>query len=244
LPDAPRTGPTVGVEEEYHLVDPETMQLLALPALSRQADERAFGARLHPEMLTSQLEAASEICADLDDVRRAVAAMRAEAAEAAAAHGASLLATSTHPTATLDQIDVAERERYVRLLDRHASLVTQLNLCGAHVHVAIPDLETAVAVMNQARRYLPVLAALTGSSPFHEGADTGFGSIRLARLALWPQGGLPPWLPSAQAFRSVVAQLVGTGIVDEQSEILWELRPSARTCKGLSRVIVSADTAE
>jgi len=178
-------------------------------------------------MLTSQLEAATDVCANLDEVRDGIAAMRAEAAEAAADHGATLLATSTHPTASISEIDVAERDRYARLLDRHAGLVGQLNLCGCHVHVSVPDLDTAIAIMNHARVYLPVLAALTGSSPFHEGGDTGFASVRLARLALWPQGGLPPLLGSAAQYQALVAQLIDTGIVDEPSELLWELRPSA-----------------
>jgi carboxylate-amine ligase len=168
------------------------------------------------------------VCAELADVRVAIAAMRRDAAQAAAEHDAALLATSTHPLASLAQVDVADGPRYARLVQRFAGVVGQFNLCGGHVHVAIPSLQVAVAVMNHARLYLPALAALTGSSPFHEATDTGYESVRLARLALWPQGGPPPVLASADEYLSLVAQLTETGLIDEPSELLWELRPSAR----------------
>lgn len=221
-------GATLGVEEEYHLLEPDTLQLARRVELSERADHHAAGPHLHPEMLTSQLEAATDVCTDLQQVRAAVQAMRAEAAGAAAEHDAVLLATSTHPQATLAEIEIAPRARYERLIGRFAGVVSEFNLCGLHVHVGVPDLETAVAVMNHARPYLPLLAALTASSPFHEGRDTGYATIRLARLALWPQGGPPPFLRSVQDYRDLVTALTGTGMVDEPSELLWELRPSSR----------------
>ncbi|MBV9594808.1 MAG: glutamate--cysteine ligase [Actinobacteria bacterium] len=221
-------GVTLGVEEEYHLVEPDTFRLARRPLLSEQADARSVGPHLQAEMLTSQLEAATEVCTDLRQVRDAIAAMRLEAATAAAAHGTLLLGTSTHPQAGLDEIEIAPRDRYRRLLDRYRSVVGELNLCGCHVHVSVPNLDVALAVMNHARPYLPLLAALTASSPFHEGRDTGYASIRLARLALWPQGGPPPHLASAQDYQHLLAALTASGMIDEPSELLWELRPSAR----------------
>lgn len=221
-------GTTIGVEEEYHLVDPVSAKLRPCPDLSRQASDGWAGQRLHAEMLTSQLEAVSGICTTLAEVRSALLDARAEAAAAAAQHGATILATSTHPTAQLDEVDIAPRPRYQSLLHRFGTVVRQLNLTGFHVHVGVPDRELAVAIMNHARAYLPLVAALTGSSAFHEGEDTGFASYRLAQLALWPQGGLPSRLESAQHYRDVVAELVGTGLLDDASMLLWELRPSER----------------
>ena len=222
------TGATYGIEEEYHLLDPDTLALVNRPALSAEVDRGTASSRLRPEMLTSQLEAVSDVCHDLSEAAPQIAAMRAEAADAAARHHAVLLATSTHPTAGLEELEVAPRPRYTRLLDRLAGMVGRLNLTGCHVHVGVADLEVAVGVMTRARPYLPVLAALTGSSPFHDGADTGWASARLARLGLWPQGGLPPAFASADHYLDVVHQLIGTGVVDEAGELLWELRPSAR----------------
>lgn len=226
--DPDLAGATLGVEEEYHLLDRGSLQLATRATLSDQAERSAAGRHLHAEMLTSQLEAATDVCAELEQVRAAVLAMRAEAAAAANRHGAVLLATSTHPQAGLDQVEIAPRARYQRLLERFAGVVGEFNLCGCHVHVAVPDLEMAVAVVNHARPYLPVLAALTASSPFHEGTDTGYASVRLARLALWPQGGPPPHLRSAHDYLDLVSTLTGTGMIDEPSELLWELRPSSR----------------
>ncbi|MBO0811511.1 MAG: YbdK family carboxylate-amine ligase [Microlunatus sp.] len=216
-------GATLGVEEEYHLLDAATYELANLPALSDAASEP-----LRAEMLTSQLEVASPVCHGLGEVRTAIDAMRAAAAAAAADHGALILAASTHPTAPLDRIEVAGRDRYQVLLDRFAGVVRQVNLTGCHVHVCVPDLDTAVTVMNHARPYLPVLAALCASSPFHEGVDTGWASYRLAQLALWPQGGLPPRLHGADEYLAVVGDLTRAGLITEPSELLWELRPSAR----------------
>ncbi len=220
-------GHTLGVEEEYHLVEPDTFELAKRPELAERAlaDE---GTHLKPEMLTSQLEAATDVCTTLDELRTSLVAMRAEAAAAAAAESAVLLATSTHPFAPLSDIDVMARPRYDVLLDRFGSVVHQLNLTGCHVHVSVPDLDTAVRLLTLARPYLPLLAALTGSSPFHAGIDTGYDSYRLAQLSLWPQGGPPPALRSGADYLATVDRLASFGIADDATNVLWELRPSAR----------------
>jgi YbdK family carboxylate-amine ligase len=161
-------------------------------------------------------------------VRRAILAMRSEAAAAAAQVGAAILATSTHPFSSLGEIEVTARPRYQGLIERFGMIVSQFNLCGCHVHVAVPDLDTAVAIMNHARPYLPVLAALTGSSPFHEGQDTGYDSFRLPWLALWPQGGPPPYLRSGDHYLATIAQSVSMGMVEDASAMLWDIRPASR----------------
>jgi YbdK family carboxylate-amine ligase len=219
-------GATLGVEEEYHLLDPETAELMNCPQLSDRALAGSAGPHLQPEMLTSQLEAATDVCTDLEQVRQAILAMRSEAVAAAAQVGAGLLAASTHPFSSLGEIEVMARPRYQGLVDRFGTIVTQFNLCGCHVHVSVPDLDTAVAIMNHARFYLPVLAALTASSPFHQGLDTGYDSFRLMWLALWPQGGPPPQLRSGEDYLATVAQTVSIGMVEDASAMLWDLRPS------------------
>lgn len=216
-------GATLGVEEEYHLLDPATYELVNLPALSATVT-----GSLHAEMLTSQLEAASPVCRELAELETAIDAMRAVAAARAAEHGAVILAASTHPTAPLAGIEIADRARYDVLVERFAGVVRQFNLTGCHVHVSVPDLDTAVTVMNHARPYLPVLAALCASSPFHEGIDTGWASYRLAQLALWPQGGLPPYLEDGHEYLAMLDDLTRADLIGEPSALLWELRPSSR----------------
>lgn len=223
-----QVGCTLGVEEEYHLVDPATFTLAPRPQLSAEIAAGRADRHLRAEMLTSQLEAVTDVCTTLTDLRSSIVAARRAAAAAAEGHGASILATSTHPFATLSQIDIMAHPRYERLLDRFGAVPRQFNLCGCHVHVSVPDLDTAVRVMTHARPYLPLLVALSGSSPFHDGIDTGHVSWRTALLALWPQGGTPPPMGSGDEFRAVVADLQRTELVDEPSAVLWELRPSAR----------------
>src|SRR5579875_973149 len=221
-------GATLGVEEEFHLVDPGSGKLLNRPELARALDAHKAGRGLQPEMLASQLEATTGVCAGLSQLRTELVRGRTAAASLAAEYGAAILGTSTHPWAPLSDAQVLDRPRYRELGERFGAVVRQLNLCGCHVHVSVPDLETAVAIMNHARAYLPVLAALTGSSPFHEGRDTGFDSFRLAQLGLWPQGGLPPHLESATHYRALVDEVTAIGLVTEPSMLLWELRPSTR----------------
>lgn len=219
---------TLGVEEEYHLVDPVTLDLRTSPALAEQIARGTADHRLRTEMLTSQLEAATDVCATLDEVRSAVVAMRTVAAEAAAGDGATILATSTHPSASLDEVELASRDRYDHLVHRFGAVVRAFNLCGCHVHVAVPDLELAVQVMTHARPYLPLLNALTGSSPFHERADAGYESFRIAWLSLWQQGGPPPHLDTVDEYTTTVDALVRIGLVKTPRDVLWELRPSTR----------------
>jgi carboxylate-amine ligase len=179
-------------------------------------------------MLTSQLEAATDICTDLHELRSALVDARREAATVAADAGSVLLGTSTHPLAPRSDIEVLNHPRYARLVERFGTIVHEFNLCGCHVHVSVPDLSTAVAVMSHARPYLPVLAAVTASSPFHEGVDTGYESFRTAWLGLWPHGGPPPRLRSADEYQATIDQLTRLGIIDDPTALLWEVRPSAR----------------
>lgn len=226
--EADDCGRTFGVEEEFHLVDPDTLDLVTSPELTRQAAEHRLGPNLRAEMLTSQLETATQVCTGLEELRGALVAGRHEAADAAARVGATIMAAGTHPSAPLSRIDIADNPRYDRLVERFGTIVRQFNLCGCHVHVGVPDLSTAVAIMSHARPYLPLLAALTAGSPFHAGTDTGYESFRLAWIALWPQGGIPPRFESAAGYLAAVDRLVELGIAADSTELLWELRPSAR----------------
>jgi carboxylate-amine ligase len=178
-------------------------------------------------MLTSQLEAVTTVCRTLDEVHAEVLRARSTAAAAAATANARILATSSHPFATPDEIEMLRRPRYDRLGELFAD-VLRVNLCGCHVHVGVPDLDTAVAVCNLAREYLPLLIALAASSPFYAGRDTGHDSFRIPRLGVLPQGGPPPVLRSAEAFDQTVAELRAHGLVEDATGVLWSLRPSTR----------------
>ncbi|MGY2004024.1 carboxylate-amine ligase [Blastococcus sp. SYSU DS1024] len=220
-------GATVGVEEEFHLVDPETFALAPRPELAVAAARHELGERLQAEITTTQLETATGICRTLGELRAALAGTRAEARTAAADAGVALLMASTHPSAGWREQAITPEPRYEAMVRRWAGLAQRQDICGCHVHVGVPDLETAVAVLDRARPYLPVLLAMTGSSPFHDGADTGYESYRTLWWGRWPHAGLPERLGSAARFREVVEGLVTAEVIADASHLYWDVRPSA-----------------
>ena len=220
-------GATVGVEEEFHLVDPAGYRLTRSPALAAAVLRGEAGRHLHAEITTTQLESATGICTDLAQLRAELVTTRAEAAGAAARAGVRILAASTHPFDSWHDQDITPAPRYLAMVDRWAGLALQQDICGCHVHVGVPDLDTAVAVMDRARPYLPVLLAMTGSSPFHDGVDTGHDSYRTMWWSRWPTAGPPELLGSADRFREVVGGLVASGVIADGSHLYWDLRPSS-----------------
>ena len=229
--DPPRTprpaaGATFGVEEEFHLVDPVTFALAPSPDLAASALRHDLGLRLHAEITTTQLETASGICTSVDELRVELSETRAEAAAAAARAGVRLLPASTHPFDGWRHQVLTPAPRYEAMVQRWGGLAVQQDICGCHVHVGVPDLETAVAVMDRARPYLPVLLAMTGSSPFHDGIDTGYDSYRTLWWGRWPNTGVPEYLGSVERFHEVVAGLVESGLVADGSHLYWDVRPS------------------
>jgi YbdK family carboxylate-amine ligase len=221
-------GRTLGVEEEFHLVHPDTLELTPGPRASAAALAGDAGERVHPEIATTQLEIATGVCTSLEQVRAELVAARTEAAAAAERDGLVLLPASTHPWNSWHTMPVTPGERYEAMVDRWAGLARQQDICGCHVHVGIPDLDTAVAVLDRTRPYIPVLLAMTGSSPFHDGVDTGYESWRTLWWTRFPHAGAPEPLGDADGYRRVVAGLVASGVVADGSHIYWDVRPSAR----------------
>jgi YbdK family carboxylate-amine ligase len=223
----PPAGLTFGVEEEFHLVDPATYRLTRSPALAEAVLRQESGPHLHAEITTTQLESATGICTGLSELRAELVTTRAEAAGAAARAGVRILPASTHPFDSWQQQDITPAPRYQAMVDRWAGLAEQQDIVGCHVHVGVPDLGTAVAVMDRARPYLAVLLAMTGSSPFHDGVDTGHHSYRTVWWSRWPNTGPPEYLGSAERFEEVVAGLVTSGVIADSSHLYWDLRPSS-----------------
>jgi YbdK family carboxylate-amine ligase len=225
-PESAVAGATFGIEEEFHLVDPVTFALTPSPDLCAAALRQEIGPRIHAEITTTQLETASGICSTLTELRAELVAARTEATAAAAEAGVAVLPTSTHPFGGWQQQMITPAPRYEAMVERWAGLASQQDICGCHVHVGVPDLDTAVAVMDRARPYLPVLLAMTGSSPFHDGVDTGYESYRTLWWARWPTTGPPEYFGSAERFSEVVAGLVASGVVADRSHLYWDVRPS------------------
>jgi carboxylate-amine ligase len=220
------TATTLGVEEEFHLVDPVTGALVASPAVADAAVLGQAGEHVQPEISQTQLETATGVLTTLDGVRTALLQTRTEAVAAAQTAGLTVLAASTHPSALLAELVLTDAPRYRVMVQRWAGLATGQDICGTHVHVGVDDLDTAVRVMDRARPHLPLLMAMTGSSPFHAGADTGYSSWRTVWWSRWPVSGPPEPMGDAAGYRAVVAALVGTGMVPDGSQLYWDLRPS------------------
>ncbi|MGW0522931.1 carboxylate-amine ligase [Crossiella sp. NPDC003009] len=218
---------TVGVEEEFLLVDPASGRPVraAAPVL-RRAGPPAAG-NLHTELMDTQVEAATGVCADLAELGGQLLAARRQLDTAARAEGLLLLSTGT-PVLDGAPPGLAEGERFAEIGRRYAGIVEDYQVSGCHVHVGVPDRETAVAVMNHLRPWLPTLLALSGNSVFWAGRDTGYASWRMVCQSRFPGSGLPPSFGSAQQYDAEVARLVDCGALVDPTQSFWLLRPSPR----------------
>jgi carboxylate-amine ligase len=223
----PQTGATLGVEEEYHLVDAETFELADMPEVVTTAIAM-LGSEAQGEISTSQLEIATPVCTSLAQVRTELMRIRAASAVAAARHGCRLLAAATHPTATWHEQRLARGDRYQALRDRWGLLALQQMITGCHVHVNVPDVELAVRTIDHLRLDLPVLLALSASSPYWEGVDTGYASYRTQWFARWPVTGMPETFGTKAGYDDLVEDLARTGMIDDASHLYWDVRPSTR----------------
>ncbi|MDP9395196.1 MAG: glutamate--cysteine ligase [Actinomycetota bacterium] len=218
---------TLGVEEEYHLVDERTFALASAPQAVAHA-RAILGSDAQAEISTTQLEVSTPVCSSLAEVRQALVRARAGAAQGAARAGCRILVSATHPTGTWQEQRLTSAVRYIDLLERWGLLALQQGITGCHVHVGVPDRDTAVAVMDHSRPYLAVLRALTGSSPYWEATDTGYDSYRTQWYDRWPVTGVPDVLGTARAYDELVDRLVATGFLGDASYLYWDVRPSLR----------------
>lgn len=220
-------GVTLGVEEEYHLVDAETYDLADMPEVATAAIA-LMGDEAQGEISTSQLEIATPVCTSLAELRGHLTRIRMSAADVARQQGCRILAAGTHPTATWHEQRLTVGDRYRSLFERWGLLALQQMITGCHVHVNVDDPELAVRTLGHLRADLPVLLALSGSSPYWEGVDTGYASYRTQWFARWPVTGMPEAFDDKAAYDDLVADLVETGMIDDASHLYWDVRPSAK----------------
>jgi carboxylate-amine ligase len=220
---------TLGIEEEYLLVDRETGAVAAEPPdeLFAALHERTAG-RAFPEFLRAQVEVATPVCRDVGEARRELAALRLAVIEEAERFGLAPIAASSHPFSLTARQKRTEKERYVALLEEMQGAARRMMICGLHVHVGIEDDDLRIDLMNQLTYFLPHLLALSCSSPFWEGERTGLMSFRLMIFNGVPRTGLPEQFSSWGEYRRHTDILVETGIIADTSRIWWDLRPSVR----------------
>lgn len=222
---------TLGVEEEYLLLDPAS----GFPvAAAEEVCERAglqpalAGAEVHRELLRAQLEVATPVCEELDEVGGHLLRLRHALGAAAEQAGCRLVATAAAPYSRDGPVEITDTRRYRGMYQTAPQLVDEQLINGMHVHVGVPDRATGVTVLNQLRPWLPVLVAMSANSPFWRGRDTGFASWRTVVFGRWPVSGPPPAFTDAGDYDRRVRALVTGGAIGDAQQIYWQTRLSER----------------
>ncbi|HEX9866870.1 MAG TPA: carboxylate-amine ligase [Acidimicrobiia bacterium] len=220
---------TIGIEEEYLVVDRETRDLIKNPPTAMWDSMReVLGSQVTPEFLKAQIEVETKVCAKLAEAREDLATLRRDLSRVVADYGAAIIASSTHPFANWSEQETTEHPRYLRLAADYQQVARQLVICGMHVHVGIEDPHLRIDLMNQARYMLPHMLALSTSSPFWAGTDTGLLAYRLVIFKNLPRTGVPEEFTSWNEYERMVDVLVEAGLIEDGTKLWWDIRPSAR----------------
>ena len=216
---------TIGVEEEFQIVDPETWALRSHVSELVAPGATALGEQIKREMHQSIVEVGTTICANADELEAQVRHIRRELTSVAESKGLAIAAAGTHPFSHwVDQI-ISPGERYERIVEELQMLARSLLIFGLHVHVGMPDRQTTIEIMNMARYFLPHLLALSTSSPFWMGRETGLKSYRTTVFRRFPRTGVPEHFESWGEFEDYVQTLVDTRCIDNGKKIWWDMRP-------------------
>jgi glutamate---cysteine ligase / carboxylate-amine ligase len=220
---------TIGIEEEYLLVDKESRDVVQEPPPEFFAKcEAALRGRVSPEFLRSQLEVGTSVCKSMAEARDQLVELRSTVAKIAAEFGLAPIASSTHPFAEWSHQQHTDKERYNVLAQDLQHVARRLVICGMHVHAGIEDNEVRIDLLSQAAYFLPHLLALSTSSPFWQGAQTGLKSYRLSIFDELPRTGVPHQFSSWSEYERTVELLVHAGLIEDATKLWWDLRPSAR----------------
>jgi carboxylate-amine ligase len=214
---------TIGIEEEFQIVDAEGGLTAHIDTLLESA-RPLFGEDVKPEMMQSVVEIGTRICTTVGELREELYRLRGGLAALLAKDGLRLASAGTHPFSHWQDQKITEVERYKMLEDEMQDIIRELLIFGMHIHVGIADPELRVGVMNEARYFLPHLLALSTSSPFWLGRVTGLRSYRSVVWSRFPRSGIPPDLVSYGELQSLLGLLVRTGCIDSPKKIWWDLR--------------------
>jgi glutamate---cysteine ligase / carboxylate-amine ligase len=219
---------TMGIEEEYLLVDLETLDLAIAPDDLMADCAAELEGQVSPEFLQCQIEIGTRVCRNISQARDDLKRLRECVRRVSAAYGMAPIAASCHPFADYRKQHHTKKERYDALRRDLAGVGRRMLICGQHVHVAIEDDNARIDLMNQFAYFLPHLLALSGSSPYWKGVDTGLASYRLTVFDNLPRTGLPPRFSSFGEYQRSVDMIVSTGAIEDSTKIWWDIRPSAR----------------
>ncbi len=234
---------TIGIEEEYQVVDPHTRELRSYITQILDRGRMILREQIKPELHQSMVEVGTQPCRTVQEARAEVVRLRGTIAGLARQHGLTIISAGTHPISSWMSQEITPFERYKGVVEEMQQLALQLLIFGMHVHVGMPDDEVAIELMNVARYFLPHILTLSTSSPFWMGRNTGFKSYRSALFSNFPRTGIPPSFHSAAEFQNYVQLLIRTNCIDDAKKIYWDLRPHPyfgtlefRICDAATRV--------
>jgi carboxylate-amine ligase len=220
---------TVGVEEEYMLLDGTTFDLQnKIETVLQAVQGSPLEDQVHPELMESTVEVASKVCRDMDDARRELSTLRRGLAEAVGPLGLRLGAAGTHPFALAEDQRITSRDRYRYIVEQLQYVARRELVFGMHVHVGVPSPELCMSVMEGVLVELPVLLALSSNSPFWRGKPSGLASTRQAVFAGFPRSGLPPRFGSYEDYAETVGWMETTHVIGDYTHLWWDVRPHPR----------------
>ncbi len=218
---------SIGIEEEYLLVDEYSLDLAVAPESLMDECKSELQGQVSPEFLQCQIEIGTRVCANISEARDDLKRLRSCVSRVAQNHGLRPIAVSCHPFADWKDQQHTDKERYNTLAKDLGGVVERMLICGMHVHVGLDTDDLRNDVMGQLSYFLPHLLALSASSPFWQGRDTGLASYRLTVFDNLPRTGLPPQFPSFADYERTVEALIDLDLIEDSSKIWWDLRPSS-----------------
>lgn len=216
---------TLGIEEEFQIVDPHTRELRSHVSEILEEGIMLLGEQVKPEMIQSMIEVGTGICQNIQEARKDITNLRAVIARLARKNGLAIVAASTHPISHWQDQKISDNPRYEVIVEEQQMVARSLLIFGLHVHVGVSDPERAIHIMNSARYFLPHVLALTTSSPFWLGFNTGLKSYRSEVFKKFPRTDIPDHFDSHDSFQRYVALLIKTNCIDDAKKIYWDVRP-------------------
>lgn len=216
---------TLGIEEEFQIVDPETRELRSHVVEFLEEGRMLLGEQIKPEMIQSQIEVGTGVCKNIQEARADITRLRSIISSLAQKNGLKIVAASTHPISRWQDQKIFDDVRYELLIEELQTVARSLLIFGLHVHVGIADRERQIHIMNASRYFLPHVLALTTSSPFWMGHNTGLKSYRSEIFKKFPRTDIPDHFDSYGAFQRYVELLVKTGCINDGKKIWWDCRP-------------------
>ena len=216
---------TLGIEEEFQIVDPVTRELRSHVTEFLDEGKMILGEQIKPEMIQSMIEVGTGICKNIQEARADISNLRGVIASLAEKNGLRIVAASTHPISRWQDQKIFDDERYELLVQELQTVARSLLIFGLHVHVGIPDRERQIHIMNASRYFLPHILALTTSSPFWMGHNTGLKSYRSEIFKQFPRTDIPDHFDSYPGFQRYIDLLVKTGCINDGRKIWWDCRP-------------------